>query len=149
MAELQFTEDQQAQIASLLSAVDQDEVQRERFRADPRAVFGDYGLAYLIPDGVQLEVEMQDPQTGVQPGDHQSELASHFDSAHYDSHIKPGDSPLPPSHLDFPHIDAPMLEGGAASIKVTPVLRVSIVPTSPAVSPDDGIKAPPPAGEKL
>jgi hypothetical protein len=124
MAELQLTEEQQGQIASLLAAVGQDAAFRERFRADPRTVLDEHGLAHLVPNSVQLEVEVEEPQVGGLAAPGRRGIGLHFDIPHVDQHLP---DPLPPDHWDWAHMDAP---SAAGSINVTPVFRIKIMPMS-------------------
>jgi hypothetical protein len=131
MAELQLTEEQRERVSSLLSAVGQDAALRERFRADPTTVLGEYGLAHLVPSDVQLEVEVEEPEIGALAGPSSGGGPIHLDLAHIDQHMDV--HPLPPGHSDWSHVDGTFLV--ADNIKVTPVFRIKLMPM-PSTDPD-------------
>jgi hypothetical protein len=97
MAEIQLTEEQEHQIGNLLTAIGQDQALRDRLQADPRAVFGEYGLVDLLPGEVGFEVSVGEPEVGGYA------LAGHIDGPHTDHHMNQ-------PHTDYVKLGVPQIQ---------------------------------------
>lgn len=87
MAEIRLTDEQQRQVESLAAALHEDATLRERLTGDPRGVLGEFGLAEVLPPGVEFEVNIGAPEVAGFAFNVHTDTTGHLDDAHLDGTI--------------------------------------------------------------
>jgi hypothetical protein len=123
MAEIELSSEQQRQIGKLMAALAGDASLRERFEADSRGIFAEFGLAPPFDDAADLQVRVT-----------QSEVEGFAGTEPHTDYVGPPTGPT--NHIDWrfpggPHHDMTHYDSSALAAGVTLQIVPRIGPAAP------------------